>query len=97
MEPPPLKPIDSRGRRVRVGDRVRIVGVPDLSTMSKENRAECEPVFLHLRGTCKSVGGFDRYGHAEIFFTIRKGPHRGIHSVAIEPYLLLVQHARHGA
>jgi hypothetical protein len=65
--------------------------------MKAEFRAESEPVFRHIRGTCKRVEGFDRYGHAEIFFTIRKGRHRGIHSVAIEPYLLLVQRGQHVA
>jgi hypothetical protein len=59
--------------------------------MSAANRAESEPVFQHLRGTRKRVSGFDQYGNAEIFFIIRNGPHRGIHSVAIEPFLLLVQ------
>ena len=93
----PLKPIDARGERIRIGDRVRIVGVPDLSTMKPEFRAESEPVFLHIRGTCKRVRGFDQYGHAEIFFIIRNGRHRGIHSVAIEPYLLLLQRGERGA
>jgi hypothetical protein len=93
----PLKPTDARGRRIRPGDRVRIIGVPDLSTMHAQGRAESEPVFVHLRGTCKRVSGFDRYGHAEIFFVIRSGPHTGIHSVAIEPYLLLVQRGERGA
>jgi len=65
--------------------------------MDAEARAESEPVFLHIRGTCKRVVSFDRYGYAELFFIIRNGPHRGIHSVAIEPYLLLVQRARSGA
>jgi len=59
--------------------------------MKAEYRAGSERVFRHIRGTCKRVAGPDRYGHAEIFFTIREGRDRGIHSVAIEPYLLLVQ------
>jgi hypothetical protein len=65
--------------------------------MDAESRAESEPVFLHLRGKCKHVTSFDRYGYAEIFFVIRNGPHRGIHSVAIEPYLLLRQGVGRGA
>jgi hypothetical protein len=62
--------------------------------MSLKARAESAPVFQHILGTCKRVDSFDRYGCAELFFFIRKGPHRGIHSVAIEPFLLLVQRAR---
>jgi hypothetical protein len=88
----PLKPIDAKGRRIRKGDRVRIVGMPDLISMSKNSRPEVESVFRHIRGTCKRVRGFTRYGFAEIFFKIRTGRHAGLHSVEIEPALLLVQH-----
>lgn len=70
---------------------MRIVGVPDLSGMRLPDRRASEAVFRHLVGTCKRVTGFDEYGCAEIFFTIRRGPRRGLHSVAIEPNLLLVQ------
>ena len=90
----PLKPIDARGRRIRKGDRVRIVGVPDLSTMSSGGKAECEPVFLHIRGTCRRVRGFDQYGLVEIFFKVRRGPFAGWHGVTIEPNLLLLQRQR---
>ena len=65
--------------------------------MNAEIRAESEPVFRHIRGICQRVASFDCYGHAEIVFRIRKGRYKGMHSVAIEPYLLLVQHERRGA
>jgi hypothetical protein len=93
----PLKPTDAKGKPLRKGDRVRIVGLSDLSLMDAKSRSESEPVFRHLIGTCKRVTSFDRYGYAEIFFVIRNGPHRGIHSVAIEPYLLLRQGTVRGA
>ncbi|HEY2987610.1 MAG TPA: hypothetical protein VGL11_07780 [Candidatus Binatia bacterium] len=93
----PLPPTDARGRRVRKGARVRIVGVPDLSNMSEANQAECEPIFRHIHGTCRRVEKFDRYGLAVIFFKIRTGRLAGWHSVNIEPYLLLVQREHHGA
>jgi hypothetical protein len=93
----PLPPTDARGRRIRMGAKVRIVGVPDLSTMSKANRAECEPVFRYIRGTCRRVVEFDRYGLATTFFKVRAGPLAGWHSVNIEPYLLLVQRENHVA
>ena len=89
-----LKPIDAKGRRIHKGDLVRIVGMPDLNSMSKRSRREVEPVFRHIRGTCKCVCGFARYGFAEIFFKIRTGRYAGWHSVEIEPNLLIVQRKR---
>lgn len=86
-----LKPVDARGRRIQEGDVVRVIGMPDLSTVHAEGRAEVEAVFLHLRGKCKRVAEFNRYGFVELFFKIRAGPLAGWHSVAIEPNLLLRQ------
>jgi hypothetical protein len=87
----PLPPIDARGRRVHAGSRVRVVGVPDLTGMKQPDRRRSEAVFRHILGTCKRVSSFDQYGCAEIYFAIRRGPSRGLHSVALEPFLLLVQ------
>jgi len=39
-----LKPLVARNRRIRKGDRVRIVGIPDLSNMHPGRRAESEHV-----------------------------------------------------
>ena len=90
----PLPPLDRDGRRVRVGARVRIVGVPNLSGMRLPDRRTTAAVFRHISGTYRRVSGFDRYGCAEIFFAIRRGRCQGLHSVAIEPYLLLVPSSR---
>jgi hypothetical protein len=79
---------DVLGERLRVGDIVRIVGVPDLSGMSVDCRAESLPVFEHLVGTYRRVAEFDEFGQAWLTFKIRNGPHAGYHSVGIEPYLL---------
>ena len=87
----PVPPIDARGRRVLAGSRVRVVGVPDLTGMKQPHRRNSEAVFRHILGACKRVSSFDQYGCAEIFFTIRRGPSKGLHSVALEPFLLLVQ------
>jgi hypothetical protein len=65
--------------------------MPDLSTMDRDGCAATEAVFLHIRGTCKRVDGFNRYGFAELCFKIRTGSLAGWHSVAIEPSLLLLQ------
>jgi hypothetical protein len=84
---------DITGKTIKVGDTVRVIGVPDLSGMSAECRAESLPVFRHLVGKYKQVEEFDEYGQAWLRFTIRKGPHSGWHSVGIEPYLLRVRRA----
>ncbi|MBI3392009.1 MAG: hypothetical protein HY039_02350 [Nitrospirae bacterium] len=85
------KPIDAAGKRIRVGDIVRIVGVPDLKGMKPKYRRESMPVFKYLVGKYKKVEEFDHNGQAWLTFIIRKGPNRGIHSVGIEPYLLRVR------
>jgi hypothetical protein len=87
----PLRPIDAKGKRIRKGDLVRIIGVPDLNSLNKNSRREVEPVFRHIKGTCKRVNGFARYGCAEILFKIHNGRCAGLHIVEIEPHLLLVQ------
>jgi hypothetical protein len=86
----PLPPHDVDGRRIRLGSRVRVIGVPDLSGMLSSVRGETTAVFQHIRGTYKRVERFDQYGCAEISFSIRRGKHRGMHWVAIEPNLLRV-------
>jgi len=60
-----LTPFDAHSRRIRKGDLARIIGIPDLSNMHPGRRAESKPVFLHIRGTCKRVDGFNRYGFAK--------------------------------
>ena len=91
----PLARNDVTGRPIKVGDVVRIIGVPDLSGMSPDCQAESAPVFRHLVGTYKRVEEFDEFGHAWLRFTIRSGPQAGWHSVAIEPCLLRIPVGRH--
>jgi hypothetical protein len=79
---------DAFGNIIRAGDVVRIIGVPDLTGMSPAGLRSSRPVFRHILGTYRKVRGFDRYGFAEIFLRIRRGPHAGWHGVVIEPYLL---------
>src|SRR5215213_7833955 len=78
---------DVTGEHLKVGDMVRVIGVPDLKGMSPECRAESLPVFHHLFGKYKLIAEFDEFGMAWLWFKIRKGPHAGFHSVGIEPYL----------
>ena len=88
-----LAPKDARGRLIRKGSRVRIVGMPDLSGIrDPKARRHVAAVFQHVQGQCKKVRGFSRYGFAEIFFKIRRsGPLGGWHGIEIEPNLLLAQ------
>ena len=87
-----LEPLDARGNRIRKGSRVRVVGIPDLSAMRRVRaRRKLARVFRHVRGQCKAVSGFGRYGHVELLFRIRSGSLAGLHVVELEPSLLLVQ------
>jgi hypothetical protein len=89
------KPLDRNGRRIKIGDYVRIVGVPNLSGMSPEGVAECLPAFEHLVGKYKRVAAFDEYGCAEFSFHMRHpNGERSGHFVWIEPFLLHVPQPR---
>ena len=85
---------DANGKRIKTGDMVRVIGVPDLAGMTPACRAESLPVFQHLVGTYRRVKEFDKFGFAWLRFKIRRGPHRGHHMVGIEPYLLRVRVVR---
>jgi hypothetical protein len=91
------KPIDATGKRIRVGDIVRVVGVSDLSGMAPKYRRESLSVFQYLVGKYKKVEEFDRYGCAWLTFKIRKGKNRGMHSVVMEPFLLRVRRPSNSA
>ena len=79
---------DAAGERLKVGDTVRVLGVPALSGMSSVCLAESLPVFQHLVGKYKRVREFDEHGLVWLRFRIRKGLHAGLHSVGVEPWLL---------
>ena len=89
MQPHP--PIDKNGVRIKPGDVVRVLGVPDLSGMSARGLAASLPVFKHLVGTRRRVVAFDDFGCAQLVFSIRRGRSKGMHAVVIEPHLLSVQ------
>lgn len=89
------KPIDVIGRRIKIGDTVRVSGVPqDICWMSKEGQKESLPVFKYLVGKYKKTLGFDEYGFAELVFRIRKGQLKGLHIISIEPFLLKIRQQR---
>ena len=88
MPAPPCQPVDRNGRLLRAGDKVRIVGVPDLSGMAPECAAESRPVFEYLVGRYKKISHFAEPGLAWFDFSISGGQLKGLHGVAIEPFLL---------
>jgi hypothetical protein len=84
----PLPPKDALGRILKVGDVVRVIGVPDLKSMAKSGLYESLPAFRHLVGTYRRIQMFDEHGLAQINFLVRRGPIAAWHGVAIEPFLL---------
>ena len=84
----PYPPRDAVGRRIRPGDRVRVLAVPDLSGMAPSSVREVRAICEHLVGTYRRIRAFDPHGHAEIAFLVRRGPHAGRHAVWLEPWLL---------
>lgn len=95
--PTSYPPIDRDGNTLRVGDTVRIVGVPDLSGMAPSVRDYSLGVYRHLVGKYKVVEEFDETGQAWLRFGIRKGKYAGWHSVGIEPFLLRVRRSSRSA
>lgn len=87
-------PKDTNGLPLRAGDRVRVTAVPDLTGMSEKSIAESLPVFEYLVGKYKRITRFDEFGLAWLDFAIPSGPHRGMHGVAIEPFLLQLPRKR---
>jgi hypothetical protein len=85
--------IDTIGKKIHIGDVVRVIGIPDLKGMHPSCQRESLPVFKYLVGKYKRVVGVN-HGLIELFFRIRKGNHKGFHSVWIEPELLRVKEAR---
>jgi hypothetical protein len=82
----------ARGTAIRVGDRVRVLGMPHLPDWSPRARRESEAVFRHIVGTYKRVAGFNELGWVQLEFRIRAGSRRGLHTVWLEPHLLKVHH-----
>lgn len=91
----PHKPFDRNGVPIKVGDIVRIVGVPDLTGMPPGGISESLPVFEYLVGKCKRVHSFNEFGCAELSFAMQNANgERSYHSVWVEPYLLHIPQQR---
>ena len=68
---------DSIGRIIRVGDWVRIQGVPDVTGMCESAANESMPVFRHIVGSYRRVSDVTAHGLVELTFRIRRGPAAG--------------------
>jgi hypothetical protein len=79
---------DATGKRLRVGDMVRICGVPDLAPMTTRCRRESEPVFRYLVGKRKRISRIDELGNARIEFRMKSAGKTTYHEIGIEPQLL---------
>lgn len=79
---------DIDGRLVRVGDAVRVVGLPDLSGMADDCRKESEPIFQQLVGKSKKISDFNELGMAELTFKVKCEGKWERHTVWIESSLL---------
>jgi len=85
---------DVSGARLKIGDIVRVLGVPDLSGMHVDRQAESLPVFQHLVGKYKKIDEFDEFGLVWLSFRIHKVGGSEYHSVGIEPHLLRLRRFR---
>lgn len=80
----PQRTTDRDGTALRAGDRVRVLGIPDLAGMRPPYRQETERVFRHILGRVKRVQSIDAQSNAILVFRIRSGHAAGYHSVAVE-------------
>ena len=91
---PTLARKDAEGRQLSVGDTVRIVGVPDVSSWTREQKSFSLPVFEYLVGKYKKISDFNQVGMAEIEFKMKEAGEWIHHTVWIEPDLLKLKRAQ---
>lgn len=84
MPPCHTGPSDILGRRLSLGDKVRVVGPPPVWGMSDAARASFLAAFKALRRRPRKIWGFDKWGNVEL--TVRTAGELQI--LALEPDLL---------
>jgi len=89
QEPARLKPFDQKGRRIRRGDWVRLVGIP---AVVRKHKGGTLRMFRAAEGRTFRVEGFGRYGHAELDLTKKVAR---FHTIWVEPDLLSLSRRRH--
>ncbi len=84
MPPCHTGPSDILGRRLSVGDKVRVVGPPPVWGMTDAARVSFLAAFKALGRRSRKILGFDERGNAEL--TVRIAGE--LHILALEPDLL---------
>ncbi len=86
--------IDKEGRPLKVGDVVRVTGLPDTSSWTASQKDFSLYVFTSLVGKYKKIHDFDELGMAELTFRLKQGDTWEYHTVWLEPYLLRLRQRR---
>jgi len=81
-------PADAFGKPLKVGNWVRVCGVPDLSGMTMECQNESRQVFRFAVRRNFIITEFDEVGCARLEVSIPLGENRGLHTIWVEPFLL---------
>jgi hypothetical protein len=56
-----------RARKLRIGDKVKVIGIPTLSISKElENELGTTKLFKYMLGRVYTIRGFDEYGHVEL-------------------------------
>jgi hypothetical protein len=79
---------DSKGNKLKVGDKVRILALPDLTGMSPDARSETLPVFKRALGTYRRIEGFSSQGLIELIIRIKITNGWSTDFIFIEPRLV---------
>ena len=79
---------DSKGNKLKVGDKVRILALPELTGMTPDSLAETLPVFKRAIGTYRRIHAFSRHGLIELKLRIKETNGWGTHFIFIEPSLV---------
>jgi hypothetical protein len=90
-----LQPFDASGKRIHVGDLVRVIGCP--KKVRGHRSHELNSVFAYLVGRYRRVSDFDKFGHLIICFRVPSGIRKvakGWHSVALEPQFVRIKRPR---
>ena len=82
---------DSKGNILNIGDKVRIIALPDLTSMAPDALAETLPIFKRALGTYRRINAFSRNGLIELKLRIKETNGLGTHYIFIEPRLVAKQ------
>lgn len=79
---------DCKGNKLNIGDKVRILALPDLTGMTPDALADTLPVFKRALGTYRRIHAFSRHGLIELKLRIKETNGWGTHYIFIEPRLV---------